>query len=261
MPSNLAMPVLLVNLDRSKERLRLSAQQLERLGFPYRRIPAVDGLELDRNSVEIYAASEAWWRTGRDLTNAEIGCFLSHLNCLQLFIETGREVCLIIEDDLEFGKDAADTIEATAGWLQGRSGVDLVHLSQPVKKLHRRLQTTTPALDNAGICHAPYLPITTGAILWTRSGAQAFLSRTRSIHAPFDEYLQSWSAKRGKSYAYLKPPARQFGMDSLIEKDREVTRRARGIAGQFIRFFARAPVYADALFRSHSRLEHDEARR
>tara|TARA_Y100000815_G_scaffold210141_2_gene194434 strand:+ start:14242 stop:15027 length:786 start_codon:yes stop_codon:yes gene_type:complete len=254
--SSLNISVLLINLDRSADRFTRSAQQLEKLGVKYRRVSAVDGLELDRKSVELYSATGTWWRTGRDLTNAEIGCFLSHLNCLQIFLDSGEELCLIVEDDIEFREDAAGTIDATARWLKSESDVDLVHLSRPVKKLHLQLQTSFPALEKAGICHAPYLPVTTGAILWTRRGAQTFLSDTVAIHAPIDELLQSWSAKRGKSYAYLDPPAQQLGVDSLIEQDREVTKKSRGVVGQIVRFVARAPVYANALVRKRSPLMH-----
>jgi glycosyl transferase family 25 len=246
----LNIPVLLINLDRSADRLIRSAQQLEEIGTKYRRVTAVDGLTLDRNSVALYSTNRTWWRTGRDLTNAEIGCFLSHLNCMQMFLDSGEELCLIVEDDIEFREDAGVTIDATARWLKGKNDVDLVHLSRPVKKLHRRLQTSFPALEKAGICRAPYLPVTTGAILWTRHGAQTFLSDTVSIHAPFDEHLQSWSAKRGKGYAFINPPAQQLGVDSLIEKDREVTKKSRGAVGQIVRFIARAPVYANALSKS-----------
>lgn len=48
------MKTLVINLDRSVERMEAIAGQLERLSMPYERIPAVDGKTLSFNSTLEY---------------------------------------------------------------------------------------------------------------------------------------------------------------------------------------------------------------
>src|SRR5437868_10640067 len=73
------------------------AGQLEALGMPFTRVPAVDGrlvatdAKVDRL---LYRR-----RHGRDVRPGEIGCYLSHLAAMQPFLATDAEHSLILEDD------------------------------------------------------------------------------------------------------------------------------------------------------------------
>ncbi|MEL6919822.1 MAG: glycosyltransferase family 25 protein [Pseudomonadota bacterium] len=246
---------MLINLDRSADRLASFVPQINKLQLDYSRVRAVDGDQLDLDEIPLYSRSKTWARIGRQLANAEVGCFLSHLQCLNKFLLDDADACLILEDDLEFDVCARDLVDETCRWVSNNKSpaVDLVHLSRPVKKLYRVNPTGRPKLDDAGLSYSPYLPMTTGAILWTRSGATAFLRDAQLIDAPFDEYLQAWSAQRGLSYGFLKPPARQSDATSLIQTDRNRTKQHRGLVGPALHFLNRLPVYGRAYAKARLR--------
>lgn len=98
----MSVHVLLINLDRSPDRLARCAPLLDRLGLPWERVSAVEGklLPADRlAALNPHPAPHGEWF--RKLTPGEIGCFLSHLRCWQLIEERGWDGALILEDDFE----------------------------------------------------------------------------------------------------------------------------------------------------------------
>jgi glycosyl transferase family 25 len=73
-----------VNLDRRADRWEQTVTALP--GHQLIRVPAVDSVELPFQSSR--------------LMPAEIACTMSHLKTLRLFMETGEDRCLVIEDDI-----------------------------------------------------------------------------------------------------------------------------------------------------------------
>ncbi len=240
--------VLLINLDRSVDRLEAANTQLEKLELDYQRVSATDGHRLDAQELAAYRTVKSRRRIGRDLSHGEIACYLSHLDCLRRFTVTDHDTCLIVEDDIEIARNAAQVLREAGTWIarQHAGHVDLIHMSRRARKIHRPVTTGQSALDAAGFCYAPYLPMTTGAILWSRAGAKDFVDATTTIDAPVDEALQAWCAARGRSYGFAKPPMRPRGEDSLIETDRRGAKRTRTMAGSIVRLINRVPTYARA---------------
>lgn len=84
-----------INLDRSTDRMTVMARQLETLGVPFQRFPAVDGAKVSRADLQRLATPVC--RTF--CTPSMIGCALSHMNLWRLVVERGYERALVIEDD------------------------------------------------------------------------------------------------------------------------------------------------------------------
>ena len=71
--------ILVVNLDRSPERLAAISAQLEKLGVPFERVVALDGRELADDFVEAASPKQLVNKTyHRALSKAEVACSLSH---------------------------------------------------------------------------------------------------------------------------------------------------------------------------------------
>ncbi len=103
-PAAAPMPlhVLLINLDRSADRLARCAPILDGLGVSWERVPGIEGKQLDAAhlaSLNPHPAPHGEWF--RPLTPGEIGCFLSHLRCWQLIEERGLDCALVLEDDFQ----------------------------------------------------------------------------------------------------------------------------------------------------------------
>jgi len=78
-----AITTFVINLDGSDERLSLITENLTSLNIPFERVPAVDGRRFDVHALPEYNDPRAKTRYGRILNGGEIGCFKSHIKCLQ----------------------------------------------------------------------------------------------------------------------------------------------------------------------------------
>jgi len=99
-----SLDCILINLDRSPERLTRMQERLNRINLPFRKVSAVDGKELVLTK-EMINAAEYERCHGKYVVPTEVGCYLSHYRALQSFLESGKEFGLILEDDMEFCDD------------------------------------------------------------------------------------------------------------------------------------------------------------
>jgi len=106
------MRAVVINLDRSPERLAMFRDQAERLGFAFERLAAVDA----QHCTEVVR--------GR-LTPAEIACFESHRSAWQLLVDSGESWLAVFEDDVLLAPPIAKLL-ATELWIPERT--DLVKL-------------------------------------------------------------------------------------------------------------------------------------
>ena len=108
---NSRLKTFVINLDRAEDRWVSMAGKLSHLGIAYERIPAVDG-RLLRFPVREY--SEFGYRLlhGKRTNPAEVGCYLSHLECARRLLETDAAHALILEDDLHFPEDFCEILAA-----------------------------------------------------------------------------------------------------------------------------------------------------
>ncbi|MEZ2329199.1 glycosyltransferase family 25 protein [Mesorhizobium sp. RCC_202] len=124
-----AARALLINLDRSSERLRLQVEQFRRVGLEFQRVPAVDGSLL---SEEVFRKHAYLWE--RPLSRSEVGCLLSHQACWQHAIRTGLNT-VVFEDDVVLAPEILAFVRQ-AGKITGSVALNLEarknpkHLSQ-----------------------------------------------------------------------------------------------------------------------------------
>lgn len=107
--SRAKLQVYLINLDRAERRLELMAAKLDALGIAYQRIAGVDGQKL---TFPVPEFSEISYRMlhGRSFLPAEVGCYLSHIDCAKQLLDSDADFALILEDDVTFAEDAMDSI-------------------------------------------------------------------------------------------------------------------------------------------------------
>ena len=95
---------LVINLDRASDRMAHMARELHAVGLPYTRIAAVDGATLQRPHPDF---SEGHYRHlhGRYWAPKELGCYLSHIQCLRTLLASDAQYALILEDDVRLDPD------------------------------------------------------------------------------------------------------------------------------------------------------------
>ena len=76
----------LINLDGSHDRLESANRQLKQQSFPFIRFPAYDGRGKSLSDFKNYNDKRANQIMGRSLISSELGCYLSHVGCVQKFL-------------------------------------------------------------------------------------------------------------------------------------------------------------------------------
>lgn len=207
MPQEQSFACFVINLDGSDDRLRSISDKLDAAGVAFARLPAVDGRGLDLSQVADYDAEAALRYMGRTLVGGEIGCYHSHLTAARAFLASGADYGLILEDDGDPDPGLKPLVEETISFL-GRHDPDwrVVNLGNHRLKIATPCHRIVAARNTYTLHQAFYFPMTTGAILWARKGAEAFLQAHEKIFAPVDNYLRHWITRTGGGYAFAPRP-------------------------------------------------------
>lgn len=204
----------LINLDGSDERLVSASAQLQAQGVPFTRVPAVDGRKFDLDALPYYDKERAVRYMGRPLRGGEIGCYLSHLDCAQRFLDSGADYGVVLEDDMQLSPRAWEQVMATLTWLHhSPEDWDVLHIAAD------RHKYVTP-LERFGahtLVRAHYFPMTTTAIIWRRQGAERLLAEHQTIWAPIDNLLREWQSTTNKGLSIDPPLVSTTGAESDID--------------------------------------------
>lgn len=196
------IPVYVINLDRSHERLRAVKNSAARFGITLRRVPAVDGRALPKSfSGDV---DEAAFRRlhGKIVMPAEIGCYFSHLKALEEIARGDAPHAAIVEDDIEFTADFSPFLDA----LVQLSGWDVVKLIHNRAALFRRFRRVDARYSIGRCGHGPLG--NAGAYVVTREGANKLLAALRPMRLPYDVAMErGWSG----SYAVFTIDRRLVG--------------------------------------------------
>jgi glycosyl transferase family 25 len=127
---------LVINLDRSIERLAEFQVEAERCGLDFERLPAVDGRALPAEKLaEITTPAFRFQPIGP----AEIGNFLSHRKAWQVLVESGAGWIAVFEDDVRLADDLPAVLDAIEA---DDPPFDIVRLETTLRRV---------VLDNEGV--------------------------------------------------------------------------------------------------------------
>ncbi|QDB99989.1 glycosyltransferase family 25 protein [Mesorhizobium sp. 8] len=187
------MPVFVINLDRSPDRLRAIRENAGSYGIELTRIPAVDGAKLppdqplpvDRKTFERIH--------GKRILPAEIGCYLSHLNALETIAKGDASHAVIVEDDVGFNAGFVPFLERLRTF-EGWDAVKLVNHRTHGFVAHARID------DSVRIGRCAHGPCgSSAAYVVTKAGAARLLDTLSPMRLPYDVALErGWS---GNGYA------------------------------------------------------------
>lgn len=180
-----------INLDRAPERLARISAQLDRLGLPFTRLPAVDARRLTPEQQACLDDAGFRRRHGMPPLAGELGCYLSHLEVMHAFLASGAQAALVLEDDVQLH----DTLPAVLqGLMQHPERWDMAKLSA----VHRG--TPQPVLQVSPGHHlAVMLSRVTGssAYLINRKAAESYLHPQQGLlpmSLPYDHaYDKGWA--------------------------------------------------------------------
>jgi glycosyl transferase family 25 len=197
------MKFLLINLDRSPDRLAFMEGQAQRCGFEFERVPGVDGA----------ACVPAAFRDqfiDAPLSNGEIGCYASHLVCAQTIVDRGWPFAVILEDDVtlddDFATAAANAVaSAPPGW-------DDIHLSSNVKRSVVRVAD----MGRRSLVTPTRLPVNTAAYIFSNAGARKFLAARPRIRPNDIDIRYAWIMGLNVYSVFPSPAAQMNNFESDI---------------------------------------------
>ncbi|MBS1175556.1 MAG: hypothetical protein H6R05_1687 [Burkholderiaceae bacterium] len=200
-----------INLDRSPDRLNNMEARLANMPFEWQRISAVDGSLLPE-----LLSSEVDERNyerchGKPIARAEVGCYLSHIRALKVFLQSANEYALILEDDAfpadDFPQVLYKLLSITPQW-------DVVKLSG----FHRAYPIKCIELDGKYKLGVPLARhCNTAALLYNRVAAHAVLETLLPMSLPFDHALeQPWLYGGKMRIVTPSPVAAGDGTESTI---------------------------------------------
>lgn len=175
----MAIPVFLINLDRSPDRLAFMQEQARRIGLAFERVRAVNGSAVPDFLREQFAAS------GDILADGEIGCYASHLVLSDRIVREGWPCALVLEDDVELMPELVEMAEAAA--RSAPQGWDYIHLSSVESK--RALLGVARLPRGRHLVRYWHPPLNTGGYLISRQGAQKMLAARPRLR-PIDQDIR-----------------------------------------------------------------------
>ncbi|WP_180001488.1 glycosyltransferase family 25 protein [Acinetobacter sp. YH12255] len=205
----------LINLDSSNDRLESASMLLEAQNIPFERFAAVDGRGKPLSSFENYNDTKAQKVMGRSLLNGELGCYLSHVGCVEKFLKSDADYLVVLEDDMTICEDFKKTLDDMLIYLSKEYQRDwyLINIGAKKKKMYKPVTS----IQGHKLIRAYYFPIRTIGLVWSRPGSKAFLEAGREIYMPIDNFMQSWLSQNGKGLSIWEPLVKPSGFESEID--------------------------------------------
>jgi glycosyl transferase family 25 len=178
------MKCLVINLDRSFDRLAHMHGEFARIGTPFQRIPAIDaGMRPELAGADLPIDPFSGFR----MTVAELCCFLSHRTCWEVIAAGNDPYCAVFEDDMVFCDGAgAGALLADHGWIP--ADADIVKL----ETFFQRVVLDRAGPDAGGGFRSRRLRSLhygCGGYVLSRQAARRMMDAAGRIDMPVDHFL------------------------------------------------------------------------
>jgi glycosyl transferase family 25 len=174
---------LCINLERSPDRRAAMEWQARAHAIPLTFVTAVDGRTLNIGKVPEYDRKRRL-AFASDLRPNEIACALSHKKALEVFMASGAEAAVILEDDAVLYAGFKEFVDRVVALPIAWDAVSLENRKQ--KPLWPALAT----FDNGLGLHATgWVSFGSAGWLYSRAGAAKVLNSLARFHNAFDTHL------------------------------------------------------------------------
>lgn len=206
---------VVLNLDRSHDRLKSVTSNCAEQGIEFTRLSAVDGGQISDLSEVGYDRELTLKYLGRELSHGEVGCYLSHLKAISTFLLSDADYMLVLEDDVEFAQPNVTQCLHNAIALSASGGLGGIGVAN-VGLAPTKLASEIGGIGGNTLVAAHYFPVTTTAILWGREAAQDFQNNCSKLIYPVDIALQLWAIHRKCGFGIIPAPCQPAGIESVI---------------------------------------------
>lgn len=196
------MKCMVINLDRSPDRLAHVTAEFAKIGVSFERIPAVDALHRPEFTA-----------TSPNLTPTETACLMSHKVCWKIIADGDDAFGAIFEDDILLS-EVAGPILSDDGWVP--ADADIVKLETYLKKTVIAMKRTSVG-GPFSVARLYGFHIGSAGYILSKRAARDLI--TRSLDAPADHFIFDPSLPTSSSKAiYQLLPALCVQHDRVREK-------------------------------------------
>lgn len=197
-----------INLDRSPERLEAFRRRADAAHLDFVRVSAVDGKQVPPGERTLLDEAGFLRDHGKHPMAGEYGCYASHVQALNLFLESGDEFALILEDDAALPPDILAFLDEIAT----RDDWDLVKLTHH-RMTHLRPDRLLPGGHALG--RATFGPTGSSAAYLIRASAvPRLLKSLLPMRLPYDVALErGWA--HGIRVRHVRPD--KIKLDAVAE--------------------------------------------
>lgn len=194
------LPILVINLDRSRERWVEVAASADRTGLDLRRVAAVDGTGIPAEMRHGLDREKFRFSNGRDVLPGEYGCYRSHLEALRMVVDEGHDLAIIAEDDISLNPELKDRVQAI---FDAQPTMDILKLVNHRTRGFIRYGVSARG-DAFGRClHGPQGSAACYAV--TGKGARTLLDTLEPMWLPYDIALERGWATGASTFTTLHP--------------------------------------------------------
>ena len=141
--NRVAGAVMVLNMDRSEDRMRAMDAELSGKGILYERLPAIDGRQLTNEQVRQWSTKLCSYLC----TPSMIGCFLTHMRAWAHVVDRNIQNAIVLEDDVKIVDGYENTFLSACAALPVDYdfmylGCFTCHRSHPLDKVLRLLSGT-----------------------------------------------------------------------------------------------------------------------
>ncbi len=193
------LPIYVINLERSPERLVYMQSQLKKLGLDFARIDAIDGSKIDAKLLKKYQQESKYSLLHYTSLNAgEIGCALSWQYTWDIVSKQNTEFCLVLEDDVELLSNFYVTLASLMDLEDENIVIDLSG-----KKGFNALERKS--INGINLVRYQTPPLKNQAAIYSKGACKRFSEKISNFCAPVDTLRQmiwlhgvkTWSLETG----------------------------------------------------------------
>ncbi len=212
------LQILVISLLRSPGRRAKVVHELSGIRHSWAFLDAIDGSTFSPSKSE-YDRAKVIRLLGFELTNNEIGCFLSHKKAWLKCVENNRPT-LIFEDDFVINQNFSDALDIV---LNKFTSWDILRLQALAESDYT--EKADFGRNKVVINHSD--PVGATAYIVTPNSARILLRKSVQIFEPLDHFLEHKRFHGLQMYALIPYPVGVTGDGSTIA-DRPARRVVRG---------------------------------
>lgn len=161
------------------------AAHLAGLNIPFRFFDAVDGRKLTPMQLAGASPYPYYGQHGRNLSQSEVGCALSHIGLIREIAEGSRDYACVLEDDVTADGELRLFLEEET--LRQLPAFDVLRVCN--SRRHTKLCWYAMRLHGREIL-APFLPgFFAEGLIYSRAGAQKIIRHVLPLRSPIDNML------------------------------------------------------------------------